>query len=211
MNAMATTAQDEGDVVGGEASGEAGGMSIESMWRKILLPMPEGRIVQLRGARGIGKTWLAMRTLNEIPGSLYIATEEDMATAVRRRNYIHRRFGGCLFDVVETRDLAVVRSKLATWKDGIVCVDAIHGYPRGLGVDIVRDHLESRDRSEGRVRLLFVDTYQQSLAAGAYADASYHLLRSGFAGYGLSLIEQKNRDRPSVRRFAVDLRDVMGM
>lgn len=207
---MATTQDDEGrvgelDVTSDDVARvelEHDGAPIESMGEIFKDLHPKGAIsVMLRGGRGVGKTWLAMRTLLEFPGSLYIATEENRKVLESRLRYLHGRFGGGPFDIVEASGMGEIEDHLATHTEhGILCLDGLGVFRTKAAAALLKHH-----REFGTARLLCMAHMEPRSIAhwGHWVDATFRLEEH-------ALVEEKNRYRLKYRRFAFDVARVAG-
>lgn len=176
---------------------------IESM-REIFEQIPNGaKSVMLRGGRGVGKTWLAMRTLLEFPGSLYIATEESHKVLESRLRYLHGRFGGTPFTIVEACGLGEIKARLASISMGrsLICLDGLSVFRTKAAAALLKHH-----REFGTARLLCTAYMEPRSVAhwGHWVDAAFRLEEH-------ALVEEKNRYRLKYRRYAFDVARVAGV
>jgi hypothetical protein len=156
-------------------------------------------VVLLHGMAGVGKSTLATRTLFDLPGSIYLTTDEGTTTVGRRKRLIHNLHGGRDFEVRDAHGVKEIEKVITSWRQGVICLDALTGHTTAWATGVIRFH-----RAHGKVPLLVLDGRRASDRIMHHADVT--LLQESDR-----VIEEKHRYRKGpTRRFRFDIRAICG-
>lgn len=157
----------------------------------------KAHVMLLHGMAGVGKSTLATRTLFDLPGSIYLTTDESPSTVRRRKLLIREHCRGQDFEVQSVRSVKEVEKVITSWRHGVICLDALTGRTTAWALGVIRFH-----RAHGKVPLLVLDGRRTGNRIAQYSDVTLWQERD-------RLVEEKHRYREGPpRRFRFDIRAI---